>query len=158
MKPQSAIAKGKELENWIVDRIIALGLDSKACRSAGSGNGNREKSDINTSLTILGKNIGIEAKNHKTLHIQEWWRQTEKLEVLGREPVLAFKIARDPFEATNVVIRLETLLELVKWANKAYADVAIIKEDFGKSAEDQRNMKWALENVKSGISKLLKYL
>lgn len=154
MKPQSSIAKGKLLEQHIVDQIIAYGLDQKACRSAGSGSGNREKADINTSLTILGRNVGIEAKNHKTLHIQEWWRQTEKLELLGREPILAFKIARDPFEATNVVIRLDTLLKLLQVANSTSG----IELQSDKTPENERQMKWAVENAKSALSKLAKYL
>jgi len=42
MKPKSAIAKGKELEIHICDRIIETGLDTRAKRSPGSGNGTRE--------------------------------------------------------------------------------------------------------------------
>ncbi len=154
MLPQTAIQKGKELEQHICDQIIARGLDPKACRSAGSGNGNREKSDINTSLMILGKNIGIEAKNHKTLHIQEWWRQTEKLELLGREPILVFKLNRDPFEATNCVIRLDTLLRLIKQASGGVYEAI----PTGQSTDQQRALQWAIQNTKSALSKLDKLL
>lgn len=146
--------KGVQLENYVADQIIALGLDPKACRSAGSGNGNREKSDINTSLMILGKNVGIEAKNHKTLHIREWWRQTEKLELLGREPILAFKIARDPFEATNCVIRLDTLLRLVQRANLATGEE--LQSD--QRPAEERELKWAVQNAKAAMAKLEKLL
>jgi hypothetical protein len=154
MNQRSAIQKGKDLENHVADRIVELGLDQKAHRVSGSGNGNREKADISTSLQILGKNIGIECKNHKTLHIQEWWRQTEKLEVLGREPVLAFKIAGDGLEATNVVIRLETFLALLQQA-QVNAGEALQPTH---TPEKERELKWAAQNAKNAISKLEKLL
>lgn len=118
MTPNSAIQKGKLLEQHISDRVRYYGLDSRSRRTPGSGNGHREKADIDTSFTILGRTAGIEAKNHAVLHIQEWWRQAEKLEVLGREPVLAFKLYRDPLEASKVVIYLDTFLALVKAAGE----------------------------------------
>lgn len=114
MKPKSAIAKGKLLEQYVADQIRAKGIDPKAYRSHGSGNGNTEKSDIWTSMMVLGQNAGIECKNHATLAIPEWWRQTKKLMSLGREPILAFKIFGEPMEETKVVIYLDTFLELVK--------------------------------------------
>ena len=114
MKPRSAIAKGKLLEQYVVDQIRVKGLDPRAYRSFGSGSGTGEKSDIWTSMTILGQNAGIECKNQKTLSIQEWWRQTKKLESLGREPVLVFKIDHEPLGDTKCVIYLDTLLELIK--------------------------------------------
>ena len=72
MKPKSAIEKGKLLEDHIVDRIRGIGLDPRAMRSSGSGNGNREKSDINTSMLVLGQNAGIEAKNQKVTAREKW--------------------------------------------------------------------------------------
>jgi hypothetical protein len=154
MKPNSAIQKGKLLENWLADKIVALGLDSKACRSAGSGNGNREKSDINTSLTILGRNAGFECKNHRTLAIPAWWRQVEKLEQLGREPVLAFKLPQEGLEATKVVIYADTLLKLLKQAKNANGEVL---QDTA-SPDKQRELKWALERARTEIDRLRKLL
>src|SRR3990167_9098211 len=111
MNPKSAIAKGKILENYVADMLREKGLDSKAYRSHGSGSGNREKSDIWTSLMICGRNAGFECKNHKVLKIPEWWKQTEKLSMLGYEPVLVFKMDRESLEETKVVIYLDTFLE-----------------------------------------------
>src|SRR5690348_6860740 len=112
MTPRSAIAKGKLLEDHVAQRIRDLGIDPKAYRSHGSGNGNTEKGDIWTSMVVLGQNVGIECKNQTNIAIPEWWRQTKKLESLGREPVLAFKLAGEPVTETKVVIYLETFLEL----------------------------------------------
>lgn len=112
MKQASALAKGKKLEDWVANQIREKGLDPKAYRSHGSGSTNNEKGDIWTSMQCLGQNVGIECKNQKVLKIQEWWKQTLKLESLSREPVLVFKVDGEPMEATKCVIYLETFLEL----------------------------------------------
>jgi hypothetical protein len=111
---KSQVAKGKLLEEFVAEQIRSKGIDPKAYRAHGSGNGNTEKADIWTSMTVLGQNAGIECKNQANLCIPEWWRQTKKLESLGREPVLAFKIYGEPLSETKVVIYLDTFLELVK--------------------------------------------
>ncbi len=106
--------KGQILEKYICDQIRAKGLDDRVRPSFGSGSTNSEKADIWTSMMILGQNAGIEAKNQKTISIPEWWSQTRKLENLGREPVLAYKIHHAPLSDTLVTIYLDTLLELIK--------------------------------------------
>lgn len=114
MTPKSAIAKGKQLEDYVALQLREKGIDLRACRAFGSGNGNTEKSDIWTSTMILGQNAGFECKNQATLKIPEWWKQTKKLESLGREPVLVFKQFGEPLGETKIVIYLDTLLELIK--------------------------------------------
>lgn len=114
MKAKSAIAKGKLLEDYVAEQIRVKGIDPRANRSFGSGNGNTEKSDIWTSMMVLGQNAGVECKNHKTLAIPEWWRQTRKLQDLGREPILVFKQFGEPMGETKCVIYYDTLLELIK--------------------------------------------
>ena len=111
---KTAVQKGKLLEDYVADQIRAKGLDPKAYRAHGSGNGNREKGDIWTSLQILGINAGIEVKNQKVIKIPDWWRQTRKLQNLDREPVLVFKEHLAPMGDTLAVIYLDTLLELIK--------------------------------------------
>lgn len=111
---KSSVAKGKLLENHVVEQLREKGIDLRAYRSYGSGNGNGEKSDIWTSLMVLGQNVGIECKNHASLCIPEWWRQTKKLEKLGREPVLVFKQFGEPLGESKVVIYLDTFLEMAK--------------------------------------------
>ena len=112
--PKSRKQKGKELENYIADQIVSKGIDKRARRDGASGAGTREKSDIVTSAHIFGRNLGIEAKNYKTASVQDWWRQAEKLEIIGREPIVAYKLFREPYEATKVIIYLNTFLDLVK--------------------------------------------
>ncbi len=146
---KTSVQKGKILEKYVADQIREKGIDTKAYPSHGSGNSNTEKGDIWTSMMVCGQNAGIECKNHATLHIPEWWRQTRKLESLSREPILAFKIFGEPLEETKVVIYLDTFLELVKAQSSAV---------FITSPEpvENREQKWAIQNAIVALKKLLK--
>ena len=117
MTSKAAIQKGKDLENYVADQIAAKGIDERAKRSFGSGNGNREKSDIWTNMQVLGRQAGIECKHATNYDVPDWWRQTKKLESLGYEPILAIKQTHETYDGTKVVIYLDTFLELVKAAN-----------------------------------------
>lgn len=112
--PKSRIQKGKNLENYVCEQLAAKGLDTRARRSYGSGNSNGIKSDIDTSLTILGYAAGIECKHMDKLNVPDAWRQTCKLITLGYEPVLVIKQTADNYGDTKAVIYLDTLLELIK--------------------------------------------
>lgn len=146
IKPKSAIAKGKILEDWVANEIRDKGLDPKAYRSHGSGNTNSEKGDIWTSMQVLGQNVGIECKNQKTLAIPKWWRQTRKLESLGREPVLVFKQQGESLDETKVVIYLETFLELCKQQD------GFVEKEF---VDPKRN--WDIKNLIESAKKVLKH-
>jgi len=113
--------KGQIVENYVCKLLQDKGLDLHARPSFNSGATNTEKADIWTSVMLLGQNIGIECKNQKTLAIPDWWRQVRKLESLGREPVLVFKIHNAPLGDTLATVYLDTLLELIK-ENKALKD------------------------------------
>lgn len=149
---KAAIQKGKDLENYVATRLRDKGMDPRATRSHGSGNTNTEKSDIYTSLMVLGQNAGFECKHYTNLDIMAWWRQTKKLESLGREPVLVFKQTFDKYEDTKVVIYLDTFLELVKQANANPAPQVVIE------TSDSREKKWAVNNAIVALKKLEKFL
>src|SRR5690242_4965766 len=100
---KSQVAKGKLLEEYVAEQIRSKGIDPKAYRAHGSGNGNTEKADIWTSMMILGQNAGIECKNQAVIKLPEWWRQTRKLQSLSREPVLVFKIYGEALGETKAV-------------------------------------------------------
>lgn len=146
MKTKSAIQKGKDLENYVCEQLIDKGLDLKAYRSKGSGSGTGEKADIWTSLVVLGRNAGIECKNHKTPHIKDWWEQTQKLEKLGREPILVYKLFGESMGETKSVIYLDSLLELIKLASQVEPQVEQI---------DYKN-KYLIKNTIDNLKKLLK--
>lgn len=114
--------KGQILEKHVCDRIRALEIDLRVRPSFNSGATSTEKADIWTSMMVLGQNAGIECKNQKTLKLPEWWKQTRKLESLGREPILVYKEHNAPLTEAKAVIYLETLLELIKTSNKYLKD------------------------------------
>lgn len=147
MKKKSAVAKGKLLEDYVACQIREKGIDPKAIRSHGSGNTNTEKGDIWTSMQILGQNVGIECKNQKTLAIPAWWKQTKKLESLGREPVLIFRLKQEAMEETKVIIYLDTLLELI----------AQQKDQILLKPEDPK-LKYAMQRLKDNLREVIKYI
>lgn len=151
MNPKSAIAKGKALENHVCELLRAKGLDPKAYRSHGSGNGNTEKADIWTSLTILGRNVGFECKNHAVPHIRDWWEQTQKLEKLGREPVLVYKLTGENMGEAKVVIYLETFLDLIE-QTKIRGEIIV------DDSVDAKKSTWNLKQAKDYISKAINIL
>jgi len=113
-KMKTAVQKGKILEKYVADQLREKEIDPKAYPAHGSGNTDREKADIWTSMMIHGQNAGFECKNHKVVKVPEWWRQTRKLESLGREPILVFKLHLEPLGNTLATVYLDTLLDLVK--------------------------------------------
>lgn len=107
-------SKGQKLELYVCEQISLKGLDDGCRPSFNSGATNTEKADIWTSLMINGQNVGIEAKNHKTVHLVDWWEQTKKLEKLGREPMLVYKIHNAPLGDTICTMYLDSVLEMAK--------------------------------------------
>jgi len=152
MKPTSAKQKGKNLENHVADQLRKKDIDQKAYRSHGSGAGNREKADIWTSATIFGRNLGIECKNQKNAHIKDWWKQTEKLCKVSREPVLVYSLQNENLDASKVVIYLDTFLDMVKALERFETGGEIIKDDSKLNRQIEYNAKLAKEN----INKILK--
>jgi len=151
MKPKSAIQKGKDLENYVCEQLQRKELDLKAYRSKGSGSGTGEKADIWTSLTVLGRNAGIECKNHKVPHIKDWWEQTQKLEKLGREPILVYKLFGESKEETKAVVYLDSLLDLIKLANQVGP-----QED--REQHKDYKLSWLLKSGIEILKKIIKEL
>jgi hypothetical protein len=153
MNPTSAIAKGKMLEDHVAEQIRLKGLDPKAYRSHGSGNTNNEKGDIWTSLMVLGQNAGIECKNHKNIYIKDWWKQTRKLESLGREPILVYRIQGENIDNTLCTVYLDTLLDLIKASKGSASPVEAVI-----SSQTDRDRVYALDGLKVAINKVLKLI
>lgn len=153
---KSSKQKGKLLEDYVADQIVAKGIDPRARRDGASGAGNREKGDICTSMMVLGQNAGIEVKNQKTLCIPDWWRQCKKLESLSREPILVFKINNAQFSDTLATVYLDTLLELIKAAREPTETIQ--KGIEYHEAVDNWQKRRDFENLKSAITKAIKHL
>lgn len=149
--------KGKELEDWVADQIVAKGIDPRARRDGASGAGTREKGDIQTSMMILGQNAGIECKNHKNIHIKEWWNQTRKLESLSREPMLVYKIQGQGMEETLCTMYLDSVLELIKAAQTSKTAPETINTAY-TNPNANRELAWLLTQLKGLLNKIIKLL
>ena len=143
--PQSAIQKGKLLENYVSQEIRKKRLDTLAMRQLGSGSG-KWKGDINTKMKVLNRQAVIECKNQANVHFQEWWKQCDKQTLGYGEPVLVIKLQNEPLEASKVVIYLDTFLELVKRASEP------------KIQEQDREFKWKLANLEKAVKALQREL
>lgn len=150
-KIQTRRQKGKDLEDFVADEIVRKGLDPKARRDGGSGSGNREKGDISTSAMVFGRNLGIECKNQETLAIPAWWKQTEKLELVGREPVLVYKVPKRNPRVYLVSIYLDTFLDMLV----ALEGVDNVKENIVDThTYDKTNHLRELENTISALQRI----
>jgi hypothetical protein len=156
MKKEANCSKGQALENWLSDQIIEIGLDERAKRSKGSGSGTGEKADIKTSLTICGRNAGIECKNHNVPHIKDWWSQTQKLEKLSREPILIYKLESEEMGEAKAVIYASTLLELIKASKCPTEKLSQPKGGFIKNT--RQPLIWAAKSAVSALKKVISEL
>lgn len=140
--------KGKLLENHVVAKLAEYGLDIEAQRDGASGASNRDKRDIQTKAEINGRTIGIECKNHARPAIRDWWDQTCKLQTLGYEPVLVYKLFGESLGESKVVIYLDTFLELL----------AQSKGEITVSQEADPKFKWKMAKLKQAVQEIFKDL
>ena len=109
MNPKSAIAKGKLLEDHVAKRLRELGLDIRADRQAGSGNGLR-KGDIVTDIGVT-----IECKNVQRLNFNEAAKQVQSASMGYQNTCIVFHPQRVPLEDSVAIIPLEDYLSLLKF-------------------------------------------
>lgn len=142
MKPKSAIAKGKELEKWIISRLKASRLDNRAHRTPGSGSG-LQKGDVANDL-----NLAIEAKNTKTFS-SSYWKQAKEQTKLSQRTVLVWHPPQKPMDDSLVMIDWYFFEELLKhWRKETHSEIQ----------EPDRETKWLLENMVKTAKKLIKKL
>ena len=145
MKPKTRIEKGKRFEKQIAQAIMDAGF-GLARREAGSGSGLR-KGDIASNLPFL-----IEAKNQKTIKIQEWVRQAKSQAKIGNyDPdkwALVFKNPESPDANPEMFVTIDfyQFLDLLK----RYSEPRVKEPD--------RNMKWKLAKLKDIINEVLREL
>lgn len=137
--------KGMELSNYVADRLREVGLDNRARSDGGSGAGNREKRDVATNVLINNRQLGIECKNCSKATVKSWWKQTEKLDSLGFEPVLIYKLSKERIENCKVVIYFETFLDMLKKNNKP------------TMANPSKELEWDLVNLQNAIRRVRKH-
>lgn len=137
MQAKSNIAKGKILENWIVERLKLSGLDTRAARTPGSGNG-KMKGDIWNDL-----NLCIEAKNQKNFS-REWAKQAKRESLGSQVPIVVWHPPQTPMEDSVAII---------DWG---YLEELLLRAKEPKIKEMDRQMMWDLNGLKSAINKVLK--
>lgn len=139
MKTKSAIQKGKELENWIVDRLRISGLDTRAYRQKGSGNG-LNKGDVWNDL-----NLCIEAKNCKNFS-REWFKQVKRESMGTQVPVVVWHTNQVPLDDSIVIIG---------WA---YFEELLLKSKTPELINPDRQVAWKVKSAINSLKALLKEL
>lgn len=137
MKAQSAIEKGKLLENFIVDRLRLSGLDTRAYRQKGSGNG-LNKGDVWNDL-----NLCIECKNQKNFS-KDWAKQVRKESLGIQTPVVIWHPPQVPLEDSIVII---------DWG---YFESLLLKSKEPNLQKPDREFQYKLNNLKVAINQLMK--
>ena len=139
MKIKSSIAKGKELENYIVDRLRLSGLDNRAYRQKGSGNG-LNKGDVWNDLSLC-----IECKNQKNFS-KDWFEQAEKESMGTQEPIVVWHAPQTPLEASMVFITWD------------YLEKLLVRSKEPPTPETSNELKWRVKRFVDYGKELLKEL
>jgi Holliday junction resolvase len=111
--------KGRSLENYIA-KTLQKKLGARVKRDGKSGAGSHQKMDI--SDYYRDTPLDIEAKNHKTIKLGEFWDQTVAGASMGRIPTLVVQLKDEPL----AVLRFEDLVNFlveIKDANATIADL-----------------------------------
>lgn len=101
------VQKGKALENFIADELRAKGIDHRARRQIGSGNGKR-KGDIDNDIGLC-----IEAKNQQNANIGPTMRQVRREAMGTQQPVIVWHVPDTPFANSMVIIDWDYFIDLL---------------------------------------------
>lgn len=108
----AASKRGKDFELEIA-KILQKKLGARVVRDGRSGAGSHQKMDIQNYYADIP--LAIECKDHETLKVKEWMRQTKNGASAGQVPTLAFRMddeayAALPFEAlVNLLVEIKDL-------------------------------------------------
>jgi len=112
MNPKSAHQKGKQLEDWVVQRLILSGLDKRAYRQKGSGSG-LDKGDIWNDLGIC-----FECKNTKAYPSNATFKQVKREAMGYQKEVVVWHPPQKPLDDSRVIINWYYFEELLKRAKE----------------------------------------
>lgn len=140
----NAKKKGNHGEHLFAQFLQKHGF--KAYKNSSSG-GNVNKSDIHNDL-----GLNIEVKTCKKINLQECWKQTDRDSSLARSmPLLAIHFDRMRDSEWLVVMHSEDWVEMIK-KSREEKEVVEIPEP------ENREKRWALENLKVALNKVIKHL
>ncbi len=106
MKPRSARAKGKRLEQKVA-KLWRQKIDGFAIPTPGSGSGNNFKEDVYNHY------YSIECKNQETVSLWKWWEQARSHPANAKPPALCIS---GNYRPILVVMDIDDWLNLVKEA------------------------------------------
>ena len=140
MQARSNIAKGKLLENWVVDQLRRSGLDNRATRTPGSGNGHL-KGDIYNDL-----NLNIECKNQAKPSLNSWWRQSQKDALGDLDGIVVWHPQGIPLENSVVIL---------SWH---FFERLLVKSQQPQTTNPDREFKWKVQRMVDSAKAVLKEL
>lgn len=121
------------------------------CQSDGSRSGGGEwKGDVRNDL-----DMSIEVKTVSKINLHECWKQTERDALTSRAtPILAVHFDYMPQGSWLMVMHSEDWMDMLKKAQ----GVRIPEDTPTGSGTPNRELKWALEQLKNAITKVIKLL
>ena len=140
MTPRAAIQKGKDLENFIADLFARSGLDRRAVRQLGSGNGKR-KGDVDNDLGWC-----IESKNTASFRWKEAALQVQRQAMNYQKECVVWHPPGTPLDKSVAIININDFIELLQ----RFKDPVIKEPD--------RAMKWKLQRFIQSAKEVLKEL
>jgi hypothetical protein len=120
--------KGVSLENEVA-KTLRKKLGARVSRDKRSGAGSHKKMDLDDYFQDTS--LDIECKNHATIKIPEWWRQTTSGASPSRTPTLVFQLNRDkegqPPEVL-ATLRFDDLVDLIAETQQHRVEIKRLKE------------------------------
>lgn len=137
--------KGNQGQTDFANFMVSHGF---RCRSDGSRSGGGEwKGDVHNDL-----DMSIEVKTCKKINLNACWKQTDRDAKTSRNmPVLAIHFDHMPQGSWLMVMHSEDWIESLKNNRGEQIQVAGV-------TDNHRALKWALEQLKSAINKVLKLI
>jgi hypothetical protein len=107
MNPKSSIEKGKELERFVAEKFNGSGLDFRAKRQPGSGNG-KSKGDIDNDLGWC-----IECKNEKRFNWKEAAKQVEREAMGHQKEAICWHPPFKPLDNSVIIININDFIDIL---------------------------------------------
>lgn len=138
-KIQTARQRGKDLENFVADKLKNSGLDPQAIRQIGSGSGLR-KGDIHNSLGWT-----FECKNVGRFNWEEAAKQVRREAMGYQKECIIYHPKNRPLDDSVAIININDFIELLKGERREMNDLDKIPAYF-------------VNRIRLELKQLLKYL
>ena len=140
-KIQTARQRGKELENFVADKLKSSGLDPQAIRQIGSGSGLR-KGDIHNSLGWT-----FECKNVGRFNWEEAAKQVRREAMGYQKECIVYHPKNRPLDDSVAIININDFIELLKGERRGTNDLdKIPRYELSKLREMLRRVEKYLGN------------